>query len=258
MVTMSGGTPVQEPGDVASVQAHYDGHLGPVYGWMMGNFDVAKAAASTELRAAGMSEGAGRVAVDLGAGPGAHATALADAGYAVTAIDTCAELLEELRAHAGDRAIRCVNDDLLNLRRHSAGAVDAIVCMGDTLTHIASLPSLERLFEAIAEVLKPAGIFAATFRDYTLALEGVGRFIPVRQDDRRILTCFLEYRETTVTVSDLLHERTDAGWTLRVSSYSKLRLSPEWVRATLNRLGLEARLEVGRRGMVRLVAVRPS
>ena len=242
---------------MAPVQEHYDGHLGPIYGWMIGDFDVAKAAARAELRAAGISEGAGRVAVDLGAGPGAQALALAEAGYRVTAIDTCAELLEELRAHAEDHEITCVNDDLLNLRRHCDGAVDVIVCLGDTLTHVASRQSVERLFEAVAETLKPGGVFVATFRDYTArALEGAGRFIPVRQDDRRILTCFLEYGETMVTVHDLLHERTDAGWTLRVSNYAKLRLSPEWARATLNRLGLVATLEAGRSGMVRLVAAR--
>ena len=67
-------------GDVASVREHYDRHLGPVYGWMIGDFDAAKEAARTELRAAGLSEGAGSVAVDLGAGPGAHAIALAEAG----------------------------------------------------------------------------------------------------------------------------------------------------------------------------------
>jgi hypothetical protein len=103
--------------------------------------------------------------------------------------------------------------------------------------------------------LKPGGIFVATFRDYAARpLEGAGRFIAVRQDDRRILTCFLEYGETTVTVYDILHERTDAGWSLRVSSYPKLRLSPDWARSALQRLGLVATLEAGSRGMVRLVA----
>ena len=244
---------------MASVQEHYDDHLGPVYGWMIGDFDVAKEAARTELRAAGISAGAGRLAVDLGAGPGAHAIALAEAGYSVTAIDTCGALLDELQTHAGDLAITSVNDDVLHLRRHCEGAQDVIVCMGDTLTHLPSLRSVEQLFEAISEALGPNGVFVSTFRDYgARALEGVGRFIPVRQDDRRILTCFLEYRETTVTVSDLLHERTDAGWALRVSSYSKLRLSPEWTRSTLNRLGLVATLEAGPKGMVRLVAARPA
>ena len=244
---------------MASVREHYDGHLGPIYGWMLGDFDAVKEAARTELRAAGVAEGAGRIAVDLGTGIGAHAMALSEAGYLVTAIDTCAALLKELLSHGGNRAIRCVNDDLLHFRRNCQGAIDVIVCMGDTLTHVDSLQSVACLFEAIAEALTPGGVFVATFRDYAdQTLDGVRRFIPVRQDDRRILTCFLEYEETTVTVYDLLHERTDSGWTLRVSSYSKIRLSPAWACSTVSRLGLVATLEDGRSGMVRLVATRPA
>ena len=170
-----------------SVREHYDTRLGPIYGWMLGDFELAKDAARTELRALGLVEGAGRAAMELGAGPGAHAIVLAEAGYTVTAIDTCAHLVEELRAHGGDR-VRCVHDDLLHLRRHCHGALDVIVCMGDTLTHLASLLSVERLFEAIAETLKPGGTFVTTFRDYdATGLDGVARFVPVRQDDRRIL-----------------------------------------------------------------------
>ena len=115
------------------------------------------------------------------------------------------------------------------------------------------------LFGAVSEVLGPGGVFVSSFRNYTSDLpEGPRRFIPVRQDDARILTCFLEYQESTVNVYDLLHERTDDGWTLRVSSYTKLRLDPEWARSTLQRLGLVPRLEAGPRGMVRLVATRPA
>jgi len=75
---------------MVSVQQHYDHHLGPIYGWMVGDFETAKAAAREELRAAGISDGAGRIAVDLGACPGAHLISLAEAGYSVTAIDACA------------------------------------------------------------------------------------------------------------------------------------------------------------------------
>jgi SAM-dependent methyltransferase len=241
--------------DVASVQEHYDAHLGAIYGWMVGDFDAACEAARTELRAAGIASGGGRVAVDLGAGPGAHAIALADRGFAVTAIDSCTQLLSELRSHAGSRTVTCVDDDLRNLRRH-VGTADVIVCMGDTLTHLPSGRSVEELFSAIAETLRPGGTFVATFRDYTRTLDGVSRFIPVRQDGRRILTCFLEFHEATVKVHDLLHERLGGEWTLRVSSYAKLRLDPEWARAALARAGLDARLDAEARGMIRVVARR--
>jgi len=244
---------------MASVNEHYDNHLGAIYGWMIGDFETAKTTAREELRAAGIFDGAGRIAVDLGAGPGTHAIALAEAGYSVTAIDACAELLEELRGNDRAGTVRCVHADLTDLGGYCDNAADVVLCMGDTLTHLPSLASVDALFADVADVLAPGGLFIATFRDYaSTTLEGDARFIPVRQAKSRILTCFLEYEDTTVTVHDLLHEWTESGWALRVGSYPKLRLSPESARSTLERLGLAASLASGPRGMAQLIARRPT
>ena len=102
-------------------------------------------------------------------------------------------------------------------------------------------------------------MFVATFRDYVTApLQGEKRFIPVRGDEDRILTCFLEYGEATVTVHDVLHERRDGAWQLRVSSYPKLRLAPAWVVEALAARGFAVQQEAGPGGMVRVVARQPG
>jgi SAM-dependent methyltransferase len=239
----------------SSVQAHYDDHLGPIYGWMVGGYDRALAAARDELRTVGVAPGRARSAVDLGAGLGAHAIALAEAGYTVTALDTCAALLDELRRHAGGHAVTAVHGDLVEWRRHCPGTHDVVLCMGDTLTHLPSLDAVERLVDEVAAALTPGGWFVATFRDYSgPARRGVDRVIPVRQDDHRRLTCVLEYTDSAVVVHDVVHERTAAGWALQVSSYRKLRLAPEWACTVLGRRGLIGRVEPGPNGMARLVA----
>jgi len=94
-------------------------------------------------------------------------------------------------------------------------------------------------------------------RDYvSRTLEGDDRFIIVREDDRRLLTCFLEYSAETVQVTDIVHERSEAGWTIRTSSYPKLRLSLEWVQERLEACrGVIVRAE-SERGRVSLVARR--
>jgi SAM-dependent methyltransferase len=240
---------------MASVKEHYDQHLGPVYGWMLGDMTAALNNARTELRDMGLSACADGLAVDLGAGPGVHSIPLAELGYSVVAVDTCAGLLQELKNHASSHDIRPVVGDLLSFRAHVDSPVDAILCMGDTLTHLSSCAAVERLFQEVQQTLSPNGVFLATFRDYVSApLEGTSRFIPVRADSRRILTCFLEYREHSVMVHDLLYTLDSDGWKLKVSAYPKLRLDPAWAQAKLNGLGLKARLEPGPRGMVRLIA----
>jgi hypothetical protein len=85
---------------------------------------------------------------------------------------------------------------------------------------------------------------------------GPGRFIPVKSDADRILTCFLEYGEDHVEVHDLLHERQGSVWQQKVSTYRKLRLAPAWVADALRGAGFSVRSEPGLSGMVRLVATR--
>jgi hypothetical protein len=132
--------------------------------------------------------------------------------------------------------------------------VEVILCMGDTLTHLPDVSAVNALFALVAQSLRPGGRFVASFRDYSVALHATERFIPVRSDAERILTCFLEYSAERVTVHDVLHERSGASWRLRVSAYQKLRLSPAWVVEALGGLGLAVRLEPGLGGMVRVVA----
>ncbi len=241
---------------MATVTDHYAQHLAPVYLWMAGGFDEALARGERELEAVCEAPAGGRTAVDLGAGFGQHAIPLARRGWPVVAIDSSPLLLDLLRGRAATLPVRTVVDDLLAFPRHLDAAPGLILCMGDTLTHLPEARDVERLLDQVAGALVDGGRFVASFRDYTTPLAGEARFIPVRSDADRVLTCFLEYGPDHVTVHDLLHERSGAGWRQRVSAYRKLRLAPAWVVAALQARGLEARVEPGLAGMVRVVADR--
>jgi 2-polyprenyl-3-methyl-5-hydroxy-6-metoxy-1,4-benzoquinol methylase len=241
------------------VKGHYERLLGPVYSWTVGDIDIATERADGELQAAGLPAHTNGNAVDLGAGFGLHSVPLARRGYSVLAIDNYPPLLQELQARAHSLGVRAVNSDLLQFRNHVAQPVDVILCMGDTLTHLPDAACVATLFSDVAATLLPGGVFIATFRDYVSApSHGDARFILVRADDNRILSCFLEYSEKTVRVHDVLHERRDDKWQLRVSSYPKLRLAPEWAIATLASHGLSVRREPGPGGMVRVIARRSN
>lgn len=239
----------------AAMADHYTNLLGPVYTWMVGDVDAALSRSDRELDALSLpSQGTG-TAIDLGAGFGMHAIPLARRGFTVLAMDSYEPLLQELAARAGSLPIRTVNADLLDFRLHSKTAADVITCMGDTLTHLPSQASVATLFREVAASLKRGGVFAATFRDYASApLRGDSRFILVRGDEQRVLTCFLEYADTTVTVHDLLHQRENGSWLLRASSYPKLRLSPQWVVEQLTSLGLAVQRDTTPGGMIRIRA----
>lgn len=76
----------------------------------------------------------------------------------------------------------------------------------------------------------------------------------MRSDSTRIHTCFLEAANDKVVVHDVLHEQTCTGWSMQVSSYSKLRLDPEEVCRIFTGAGLQASIGPGPRGQIRLIA----
>jgi 2-polyprenyl-3-methyl-5-hydroxy-6-metoxy-1,4-benzoquinol methylase len=236
---------------------HYATHLGAIYSWMLGDIDAAFARSAAEIDDLKLPEANHGAAIDLGAGLGLHALPLAKRGFHVTAIDSCQVLLDELRSRSRTLAVTAVNGDLLDFRAVVKEEPRIVLCMGDTLTHLPTLAAVESLLGSVAAGLAQGGVFAATFRDYaTKTLEGDKRFILVRADADRILTCFLEYAENYVTVHDVLNEREQDQWRQKISSYRKLRLAPEWVESTLMELGLAVRRDTSASGMVRIVATK--
>lgn len=235
------------------VASHYADLLAPIYPWMLGGLDAAVAAAAREVNELAPP---GSLAVDLGAGFGAHAIALARKGWRVLAVDSSPVLVEQLRTLAAGLPVAAWCGDLVRFARRVAQGrtADLVLCMGDTLMHLEDSSRVAALAAEVARALAPRGRFVATFRDYSRALAGEERFIPVRSDDSRILTCFLEHHEEHVQVTDLLHERAGATWTMKASSYRKLRLAPAEVAQLFEAAGLRCSLRNGPAGLVVLVA----
>lgn len=237
-----------------TVEEHYASHLAPIYEWMIGGMEAAFAEGESELEALGLPASKVDAVLDLGAGPGAHAIPLARRGAQVTAVDTSEILLGSLRAASENLPLQTVTSDLMRFLQYDAKRYAAILCMGDTLTHLRNWDEVAALLDSAYRALLPGGRLVLGFRDYTTELRGEQRFIPVRADDRRIMTCFLEFEESAVRVHDMLHERSAQGWQTRVSVYRKLRLEPERVQRALHDLGFTVRREMGFRGMIRLIA----
>ncbi|MDP9087417.1 MAG: class I SAM-dependent methyltransferase [Pseudomonadota bacterium] len=228
----------------STVKAHYDNLLAEHYDWMFGvPFDAKVAEQKTLLQElVDTTLLRGGLAADLGCGSGFQSVALADLGCQVLAIDTSEKLLKELLARIASRDITTKHADLLGLDCIvDPASVSIVVCMGDTLPHLRSRDEVSELFRSVHRALKPGGQFVVTYRDLSVGeLQGLDRFIPIRGDDRRVMTCFLEYEGPgSVVVHDLVNIRDGNGnWTLRKSSYRKLRLPAYWVFKELDAAGL--------------------
>ncbi|HYC84520.1 MAG TPA: class I SAM-dependent methyltransferase, partial [Chryseosolibacter sp.] len=220
---------------MATVKSHYDDHLAGFYSWMTGNFTTLKAAFGKFCDEHGIAS-PGK-ALDLGCGSGIQSVALAERGFEVTALDFNGRLLAELNANRGDLPVTIVEADMRAFSRHTVSPFDLILCCGDTLSHLDTFHEVDKLLADIHKSLQAGGKVVLTFRDYAVGLEDTGRFIPVKSDGERILTCFLEYFPGKVRVTDLLHEKAGDGWIQKVSSYEKLRLTRIGVIDSLKRAG---------------------
>ncbi len=223
---------------MASTKQHYNNHLAEHYAWMLGDIKPKQLAFKEILLKNGVNVKKGSKAIDLGAGNGLHSIALAELGYEVIAIDFCKILLDEIEKHNSNLSIQMICDDILNVARYTTEPVDLIVCAGDTLTHLHDLKTIQQLIDTIAILLKSNGNIYFSFRDYTTPLFGTDRFIPVKSDKDKIMTCFLEYNDTKLDVTDIIHFYKDNTWHTSLSTYTKLRLSSVDVLHYLEKSGM--------------------
>lgn len=229
---------------MSSAAEHYERLLAEHYIWMFGVPFEAKVAEQKQVIEQAL-DGAPRAArggpaIDLGSGPGFQSFALAELGYSpVIAIDTSRALLAELESRRPAAAIQTIEADITRLESLQLPKQAAlVVCMGDTLTHLPAKTAVFSLFKDVYRRLWPEGRFLLTYRDLTHELEGTDRFLPVQADDSRIMTCFLEFSSPdAVIVHDMVYSRENGVWSLKKSSYPKLRLAASWVAEALRAAG---------------------
>lgn len=235
------------------VKEHYDARLSKVYGWMLGDFDEKVQQQLQYFHQAGIQPAHNPVAIDIGCGNGIQAMALQQLGFSVTAVDFSRPLLDELARRAGESNIIIIEADAADTAKYARQA-GLIVCMGDTLTHFESIPLIEHLFTEWLQLLTPGGRLVLSFRELDTELENEQRFIPVRSDDDRILTCFLDYREGYVMVHDLLYEKEGGQWHFSMGAYKKLRLSRNQVAGMLVKAGFSIKDGRTANGMLCMIA----
>jgi 2-polyprenyl-3-methyl-5-hydroxy-6-metoxy-1,4-benzoquinol methylase len=241
-----------------TAKEHYDHFLSDFYSWMTGDFDQKQKEQQQYFLQNNIVPQGNKIAFDLGAGHGLQSVSLAKLGFVVTAVDFNLPLLRELRQNKKDLPINIVHKDILHCLENTEEKAELIVCMGDTLTHLENLEQVNKLAGEMFRHLLPEGKMILSFRDLTTALTGEQRFIPVKEDETKILTCFLEYFPDHVMVHDILHVFHDGHWIQKVSAYPKLRLNEKLITEILTRQKFSIISIQNLRGMVHIVALKPN
>jgi len=267
----------------AQTQSHYD-YLAHYYDWMTGDFETnfeetLKFFRNNNIHIPRKENG---IVVDLGAGSGAQTIPLAVLGYNVIAVDFCQKLLNILEERAKERnvldKVNTICGDLLKFTESTPkSGVEMVVCMGDTLTQLGNMEEVKRLLFKISNVLQPNGIMVLTFQNLAdvEADKTLNKFIPMRNDDNTIFTCYLEFEKTHVKVHELLYvKQTDdqnqkeesqptlygptpdknQKWKLYQGWYKKVRLHYEDIWELLRKMGFQIKKFENRNGNITFIA----
>jgi len=142
-----------------TMQEHYAHWIANREGPLFGNAADAKLVALVAEIAAPMEV----KVLDVGAGTGRNAIALAKHGHPTLAIEAVTELADAMRkaAAAAEVSIEIVEADILSpdmlLERHAFG----LVVVSEVLTHFRSVREVKCLFEKLAGAVSPGGLVLA-------------------------------------------------------------------------------------------------
>src|SRR5690348_7182006 len=143
--------------------------LADAYDWLVPDALLAPAGSAAAFAPflAEVPEG-GRV-LDCAAGTGELAVGLAQLGFAVTATDASTAMIDRTRALAREhgaalQAEVCAWAELG--RRRWADAFDAVLCVGNSLTHAEGRSGRRAALAGMARVLRPGGVLLVTSRNW--------------------------------------------------------------------------------------------
>jgi len=140
--------------------------------------------------------------LDLGCGSGGYSIYLAEMGYNVIGIDSASEMIQLAQEKASqtevDIEFQCLKmTDFANKLQQQ---FDAIICNGNTLSHLLESDQVLRMFQECAASLKPTGAAIFHILNYKRILEHKRRDFPVRVsiegDQQYIFSRFYDYTPT--------------------------------------------------------------
>ncbi len=184
----------------------------------------------------------GRRALDLACGTGNSTGPLLSRGYSVLACDISPGMIKEARRKYPDRADCFLVADMRELPE--LGRFDLILCLDDAINYLLSEDELDAAFVSVARALSPSGVFAFDLNSLLTYRTSFAEDM-VKEGDGVLLAWKGETEPTfedgeigSATVA-IFTEREDGSWDRTSMRHIQRHRSPDAVRSSLARAGLE-------------------
>ena len=118
---------------------------------------------------------------DVACGTGRHAIALAERGYEVVGYDASGAALARAAAEADGR-VRFHQRLFGDLAGTGEAPFDALLCLGNSLSHVLNAEALQAAVDDFAQLLRPGGKALIHLRNLPLAAVKGERWLPLRAE----------------------------------------------------------------------------
>ena len=125
-----------------------------------------------QLRARGV-----RTVLDVATGTGFHSVRLLSEGFDTTSADGSPQMLAKAFGNGlthGGHVLRTVNTDWRWLGRDLQGGYDAVICLGNSFTHLFSEHDRRKALAEFYSMLNPDGVLIIDQRNYDAVLDNKG------------------------------------------------------------------------------------
>ena len=199
-----------------------------------------------ELRSLGEDVSQIRV-MDTACGTGHHAIALAQLGFQVSGSDLFPEMVSladaNARAAGTKVSFRTAGFGSINETFREPGTFNGVLCLGNSLPHVASKTDLNRALRDFKQLLCPGGLLLLQMRNFDLVMGEKKRWMdPQSVKEGSAEWLFLRFydfeADGKIQFNVLsLHRKTDAPWHVQLTSTHLLPVFSEALSRELTDLG---------------------
>lgn len=199
-----------------------------------------------QLRAPGKDPSQIRV-MDTACGTGHHAIALANIGFQMAGSDLYPEMVSLADANAkaaGEKVtFRTAGFGSINETFKQPGEFDAVLCLGNSLPHVASEQDLKKALQDFKDLLRPGGMLLLQMRNFDLVMGEKKRWMePQTVKEGTTEWLFIRFydfeTDGKIQFNILsLHRKPNTPWHTQLTSTHLLPIFSEKLKADLTTLG---------------------